>query len=502
MFLTVGAVTFIVSDSSRSVDVVGEDLADRGSRSIGEPGATRSVGTPGAGRVIGTPSDEVPEALAFAEPAQPSPTTTNRAEGNDVNPQPERETDSGGTGQVQAPGTTPQPSAAPTSTVGAIANTESNANPTDRGDSPPTRSPAPASTTPATTSAPRPSSPPPTTTQPTTTVAPRSGVLAVSVGTDGRANGAGFVDTPVHEALDRAAPGTVFEFAPGTHRPLQISGASGTSSAPIIVTAEDPNNPPVFSSGSYTDRAGISVANSSHTEISSVEVTHSLWGVRIDTSTGILVDRTNVTDIGQEGIRVLNGSNGVTISNSRITGTGNRRGTHSDGQPYSLFGEGIYLGTGQNNQDQVRNVRIIGNDISNTGTEAIDVKRPVRDVTISGNRIYDIETGTSGAIAVHIDKSWSDPSPNISIRNNTITDITTSTPYRDGNAIAVGSTVEITGNTIRNTEHYGIRIEDEGSVGAQMTVHVSNNTFSSTGSGPIWRSDGRSRLVENDNSGA
>jgi hypothetical protein len=341
----------------------------------------------------------------------------------------------------------------------------------------------------------------PTTRPPATTAAPAS-AKTVRVSTNGTATGAGFNNTPVEDALKRARAGMVFEFAAGEHKALHLSGVNGASGNPIVLTAADRNNRPIFTDNSYTKRAAIEVSGSSNVSMSYLDARRSMWGVRIEGSSGIVVEAVRVTDIGQEGIRVTQRSSWVTIRNSVISSTGRRSGTASDGQSYSLFGEGIYLGSGQDSSDEVHHVVISGNDISGTGTEAIDVKRPVHDVEITNNVIHDIRTGTSGAVVVHANKDYSASSPNIRIRNNRISNITTSSGHRDGVAIVVGSSVDIVGNTISNTAHYGVRIEDAGSKGSSITVNIRDNSFSSVGMDAIWQSGGKAKVNSSNNAGA
>jgi hypothetical protein len=226
-----------------------------------------------------------------------------------------------------------------------------------------------------------------------------------------------------------------------------------------------------------------------------------LWGVVIEESSGVRLTQLDVRDIGQEGIRVARQSSWVTIENTVINGTGNRTGIAPDGQPYATFGEGIYLGTGSTEADAVHHVTIVGNDISNTGTEAIDVKAPVANVTIRGNRIHDINTFTSGAIVVHLTNDHSSTNPGILIAGNEIFNITTRTSWQDGNAIVLGSAADIRNNTFRNLQHYGIRVEDGGSQGANITARISANTFSQVGNSAVWSVAGNATVELSGNSG-
>ena len=330
----------------------------------------------------------------------------------------------------------------------------------------------------------------------------RAPLQVVHVSTNGRANGGGFTNARIQNALRQAPAGTAFEFAPGEHQPIRVSNLRGDRDHPIVITAADKNNPPTFTDNSYAGRAGIHLSDSANVTISNIVVRRAMWGIRIDdASVGIHIDAVTIDDIGQEAIRVAERSSYVTISNSTIKNTGRRPGTTDDGTPFSLFGEGIYLGTGKDNRDEVHHITIEGNTISRTTTEAIDIKQPVRDVVVANNTIRDIRTGTSGAIAIHIERDFAATNPNIRISGNTIANISTNSGSRDGVGIVVGSSVDIIGNTIRNTQHYGVRIDDNGSKGHLITANVRDNTISNAGIRAVHQSGDKATVNAANNRG-
>lgn len=323
----------------------------------------------------------------------------------------------------------------------------------------------------------------------------------VQVSTNGRANGSGFNNTPIRDALSRAKAGTEFQFAPGEHKTIKVSDLRGEPGNPITITAADDNNRPTFTDHSYSGRAGIELIGARNVTISKVDVGNAMWGIRIKGSSGITIDDVVIDDIGQEGIRVLQGSSHVTISTSTITNTGRRPGEDDRGKPYSLFGEGIYLGTGSDPSDEVHHITIDRNEISRTTAEAIDIKRPVRDVAITNNTIRDIRTASSGAIAIHVVKDYSASNPNIAVNFNTISNVSTSSRHRDGVGIVVGSSADVIGNQISNTKHYAIRIDDGGPQGHRMTVNVRDNTFSDSGIRGLFQSSRKAKVNASNNRG-
>ena len=293
------------------------------------------------------------------------------------------------------------------------------------------------------------------------------------------------------DAIDNANPGDVFELQPGTYNPIRLDSVNGTASRPVVLTAANPNNEPVFTVRSYSRQAGIHVTRSSHLQISDIDVRFSLWGIYIEGSNNVVLDAVDIADTGQEAVRVrsafANGnqveSSRITIQNSRIGNTGNRPGGNFD-----LFGEGIYLGDGTSEAEEVQYVTITGNEIYDTSTEAIDVKWPSRDVVIENNTIRDVNTGTSGAVAVHVNKTRSMTNSGVVIRGNTIRGITTRTRYQDGNGILAGSNLVASNNTFRDIQHFDIRIDSP--AGTTLSPTLSGNSYSKAESSAIGRFSG------------
>ena len=279
-------------------------------------------------------------------------------------------------------------------------------------------------------------------------------------------------------ALDLVADDGVIRFESGTYEPIRLVGLDGVS------LAGEGNV--TFRDGDYFGGAGIHVENSSNISISGVTVNQALWGIYVSDSHGVVLQNNTVSDIGQEAIRIKGGSSNVTIDSNLISHTG-RRSSHSNG-------EGIYIGTGSpGGVDHVSNVLITGNQISDTTDEAIDIKTPSTNVTVRENTISDIVTRTSGAVVVHVNStSFSDP--NIVIDGNTIRNVSQHSGFRDGNCIVTHATIRIVNNNISNCEHRGIHIA--GTVG-QATV--ANNTLSNTGYLGAIVNDGRGMSVVSEN---
>ena len=485
---TAGGFAATIAQPARlAVDSIGDGVA----RSLGSAAAERSLGA----RAVSEPS----QSLELVDDAVVAPLLSPASARSDADvtetpiealPEAPASTD-----DVSAPSDAPDSEPAPAQTVvqQAASSDDSSTAESANAESEPARPPEPAQED-VEPNVQRPSTA-------TTVVEPQVSVegdeLVAAVSTSGTVTGAGFVNTPIAQALSSSRPGTVFEFAAGRHDALIVEQVRD-----ITITAADPNEPPLFTSDNYARAAGIEISSSSGVKISNVVIRRSLWGIRVQDSTAVEIDAVNVSDVGQEGIRIAERSSNVVIRDSRISDTGNRPGSDSSGRWYSHFGEGIYVGTGRGDSDMVSNVRIIGNHISATTAEAIDIKVPVSDVEIRSNTISDVRTAASGAIVVHAEDGFSAANANIEIKDNRISNISTTSSHRDGVAIVVGSSAEVTGNSISGTQHYGIRVEDSGPQGNNITVAIRDNDFASIGLDPIWQASDKATVTMSGNSGA
>jgi hypothetical protein len=256
-------------------------------------------------------------------------------------------------------------------------------------------------------------------------------------------------------AASIAVPGDTINILPGTYEPLVVS-----SKQDLVFHA--PEGGVTLTSGTYERDAGVLIEKSSGIVVEGLRVERSLWGIRVFSSNGVVVRENTVLDIGQEAIHILSRSTDVTVEGNVVNSTGQRPGSNGEFE-YADLGEGIYLGTGgklsDGQIDIVSNVRIIGNDISNTSAEAIEIKASVFDVIVRNNLVHDIDVH-SGA-AVSIGRGVRTYDANVLVENNAIWNITTRNQWDDGIGIRVSSTADVSANVIWNVQHYGIKIDDE-----------------------------------------
>lgn len=340
-------------------------------------------------------------------------------------------------------------------------------------------------TTPSsTTSSPaKPSSTTSTSTTTTTTAVPaatladqRPSTVRISVtGNDSNRGGAGAPVASLERAVQLVAPGGEIQFEPGVYGPLRLVGLKDVS-----LTG---GSGVVISDDSYSGVAGIHIERSHNINISDMAIHQSLWGIYVSDSHSISLQGNTISDVGQEAIRLKDGTSDVLIFDNTISETG-RRSPDSNG-------EGIYIGTGSpGGVDVVSDVIIEGNRISNTTDEAVDIKTPSRNIMIRSNHIFDIVTQTTGAVVLHLNAMTS-TDPNITVDGNLISNVSRSSEFRDGNCIVAHTTVTIVNNVVSNCEHRGIHLA--GSMGKATVI---NNMLSNTGSLGVIVDEGLGMAVE------
>ena len=359
----------------------------------------------------------------------------------------------GGGEQVATPDGNPGQLNDPSRSTGEIESVES-----DAVETAPTTSTTTTSTTTTTTI-------PETTT--TTEPPPFATVQISTAGSDDNFGEPGAPVRSLQRALQRLEPGGTIEFEPGVYPNTTINGVVGLPGRPIRLVG----GPGVqFLGDSFSEDAGILVQNSSNLEIIDMTVSGALWGIYVQNSNGITIRGNTVTDVGQEAIRIKDGSFNIVIDNNSISNTGRRTDT---GTPN---GEGIYIGTGTpGGVDLINNVIISNNTIDAVTDEAIDIKTPSTNISIVDNTITNVDTHTSGAIVIHLNNEASDD-PNISLERNIVRGVTRSSEFRDGNCLVVQATVTVINNVFHDCQHRGVYLR--GSSGVATLLH---NTFIDSG---------------------
>jgi hypothetical protein len=174
-------------------------------------------------------------------------------------------------------------------------------------------------------------------------------------------------------ALGTARPGDRIVLADGTYTATKgqfEASSQGTAAAPITLVG---TRSAVLTTGNVSGGGyGIHVTGS-HWVLQGFSVANSKKGIVLDGSDGTVIDSVDVGNIGQEGIHFRDNSVGGVLRNSFV---------HDTGKSSPGFGEGVYVGSANSNwgtysqglPDHSDYVLIIGNHISNTAAEGVDIK--------------------------------------------------------------------------------------------------------------------------------
>jgi parallel beta-helix repeat protein len=219
-------------------------------------------------------------------------------------------------------------------------------------------------------------------------------------------------------ALADSRPGDTITMADGTYThkglraPLVLAGKqytgtfvashSGTAEHPIVLQGSPKavidGKPGGVGTGT---QYGLYVAGADHIQIRGITVTNVSKGIVLDESDHSLIEGVTVHSTGQEGIHLRSFSSDNVVKDNVVRATGLKNAT---------YGEGIYVGSANSNWKTYSDGRpdasdrnlIVGNAISATGAESLDIKEGTTAGVIQGNTFDG--AGMSGSWA----DSWID----------------------------------------------------------------------------------------------
>ncbi|MDY0911240.1 fibronectin type III domain-containing protein [Rathayibacter festucae] len=218
-------------------------------------------------------------------------------------------------------------------------------------------------------------------------------------------------------ALSAAKPGTAIRLAAGVYTDSFTVSKSGTAAAPVWICG---GRDAVLDAGSTSEARALLVSSVSHVKLVGFTVRNSTKGVMVVGSDHVVVSHLKIQNIGDEGIHLRSTTTDSVVSGNTIDRTGRVR---------PLFGEGIYVGTAEENRctysdclpDASNRNIIAGNTITNTTSEAIEAKAGTFDGWIVDNSV-----DSSGMGADHL-------SPLVILGNSwVVTGNTVVTAHRDG----------------------------------------------------------------------
>lgn len=185
----------------------------------------------------------------------------------------------------------------------------------------------------------------------------------------------------LHVALEEAAPGAVIGLADGVYHGSFTAREDGSADRPIYLCGGP---------GAILDGGGVDGGYVLHLDgvrywrVLGFTVRNGKKGIMADRVERVVLGGLVVEGVGDEGIHLRRFSVDNLVVGNRISSTGLRKAS---------LGEGIYVGTAQDNwcdisdchPDRSDRNRIVGNTISKTTAEAVDIKEGTSGGAIADN---------------------------------------------------------------------------------------------------------------------
>ena len=185
----------------------------------------------------------------------------------------------------------------------------------------------------------------------------------------------------LHAALADAEPGDVIELADGTYSGNFATTVDGTEQEPIHLCGVAAA---VLDAGGIKEEYVLHLDGASWWRVVGITVRNGQKGVMADGVDHVVLQGLTVERTGDEAIHLRGHSSDNVVRDSVVRDTGHRR---------DKFGEGIYVGTAESNwctitdcepDNSDRNM-IIGNTISDTTSESVDIKEGTTGGVVVGN---------------------------------------------------------------------------------------------------------------------
>lgn len=183
------------------------------------------------------------------------------------------------------------------------------------------------------------------------------------------------------EALDTARPGDSIRLADGVYEGRFTATAPGTAKAPVYLCG---GPGAVIDGGGVKGGYAFHLDGASYWRLVGFTVRNGQKGVMADRVQGAVIQGLTVEQIGDEAIHLRDFSSDNVVRDNTVRATGLRR---------DKFGEGVYIGTAKSNwctnsgckpDASDRNV-VMGNHISGTTAEAVDIKEGTTGGRVVGN---------------------------------------------------------------------------------------------------------------------
>ena len=192
----------------------------------------------------------------------------------------------------------------------------------------------------------------------------------------------------LHKALSKAKAGHIIQVSPGIYDYSQYERSSkfygtadGNKNSPIIITAKDPNNPPILT-GPNLEHNYVLHITGDYWIIENIKIAYSQKGIVLDNSNYSIIRNVEVYSTGAEAIAIRDGSSNCLVQKCYI---------HNTGLVTPGYGEGIYIGSSESTTgyDYKCNNNIIeGCIFRDIAAELIDIKEYTTGQEVFGCIFY------------------------------------------------------------------------------------------------------------------
>ena len=192
----------------------------------------------------------------------------------------------------------------------------------------------------------------------------------------------------LHKALSKANAGHIIQVSPGIYDYSQYERSSkfygtadGNKNSPIIITAKDPNNPPILT-GPNLEHNYVLHITGDYWIIENIKIAYSQKGIVLDNSNYSIIRNVEVYSTGAEAIAIRDGSSNCLVQKCYI---------HNTGLVTPGYGEGIYIGSSESTTgyDYKCNNNIIeGCIFRDIAAEPIDIKEYTTGQEVFGCIFY------------------------------------------------------------------------------------------------------------------
>jgi len=286
----------------------------------------------------------------------------------------------------------------------------------------------------------------------------------------------------VGDAIENSVSGDVICFRSGIYSSIHLDNINGGENK--LTLQAEPNSLVEIKSDNYKG-TGIKVTNSKDLVISGFKISGGLYGIYVKGSSDVALLHNNISDVGQEAISIKSGYSKQPLANFSV----NNNVISDTGKTNSQYGEGIYIGDGNNNYDEIlRNVEIKDNHITNVSNEAIDIKINVSNINIRSNTIIDTNLKFNGAITVATANRFGEDAQ-IKISHNLIRGVTNRLGYSSV-GIAVGQGNALIDNNViieSGTKFIGICLYSTFMNNVARKVTINNNDIMTDGRAIVTR---------------